>query len=79
MASVTAIAGEGGGFVWVSSDVDVDVAGCAGDVGAGLGVERASLENFRAGGRLMRHCSSWWRSSALTAGRGKVPESARVG
>lgn len=32
--------------------------------------------NWIAEGRFMRHCSSWWWSSALTAGKGKVPESA---
>lgn len=34
--------------------------------------------NWIAAGRLVRHCSSWWCSSALTAGRGMVPESAVV-
>lgn len=69
-----AIAGEGdvsmllvfsilNGTVGISA-VGVDVGAGAGvaAVDAGVveeGVTRASSENWRAGGRLRRHCSSW--------------------
>lgn len=74
MASVMAIAGEGDVSMSLVSSmlrgaVGISAVGVGVGAGAGVGavdagvVEeggiRASSENWRAGGRLRRHCSSW--------------------
>lgn len=92
MASATAEAGERGrcgsmgngdmGDAEAERDTDTDAEAEAGTDEAIelLGIVFVSaVENWRGGGRLMRHCSSWWCSSVLMAGRGKVPESALEG
>lgn len=87
MASVTATAGDRGRFE--SGSLGLGEERIAGDAveadgegwmdgSAGVGWdEEGALLNWIANGRFMRHCSSWWCSSVLIAGRGKVPESAR--
>ena len=66
MASVMAIAGEGDVSMSLVSSMLRGAVGISavgvGAVDAGVveeGGTRASSENWRAGGRLRRHCSSW--------------------
>jgi hypothetical protein len=81
MASVTATAGERGRFGSAGrGDIGFGEAADDGEGSAGVEYDCGWYEsgNWMAGGRLLRHCSSWWRSSVLTAGRGMAPESAGI-
>lgn len=74
--SATATAGEGAvAGSMADGEGSRGVGRVRGLTGEGL-VSLSGLENWIGAGRLRRHCSIWWCSSALTAGRGTASDSA---